>query len=187
MYYHIKLLIDNSRGETRINLSKEELIERYVDPYLKGDPILINGRTLDPYKLYRVKITCSETSLDKTIEQIKKDDALDRSPYSILRAGAEWRALDTANDITEQYINKAPGSIKNIAKIQNKNSSNQLQKDTLFSESSSQSDPLYDFKDSYDLDYYFNASHIANQDLVFDTFNFFKKDEGKFFLNLQIF
>ena len=35
------------------------------------------------------------------------------------------------------------------------------------------------FKDKNDLNYYFNADNIPNQDLVFQTYNFFKKGGGK--------
>jgi predicted nucleotide-binding protein len=113
MYYHIKLLTDNSSGETRINLTEDELKNRYVEPYLKGETILINGTTLDPYKLQRVKITSSDTTLDKVINQIKNEDELDPSPYKIFRDSVQWRAIDTATDVTDKFINKAPGSSKN--------------------------------------------------------------------------
>lgn len=113
MYYHIKLLVDNSRGETRINLTEEELLNRYVEPYLKGETILINGTTLDPYKLHRVKITSSDKTLDNAIKKIEKEDEEDSSPYSIFRAGAQWRAIDAATNVTEKFITKPPGSLKN--------------------------------------------------------------------------
>jgi hypothetical protein len=38
---------------------------------------------------------------------------------------------------------------------------------------------LLEFSDKNDLNYYFNANNIPNQDLVFDTFNFFRKGPGK--------
>lgn len=112
MYYHIKLLTDNSRGETRINLTEQELLSRYVEPYLKGETIIINGTTLDPTKLYRVKITSSDTTLDQVIKEIKEEDEQDPSPYSVFRSGAQWRAIDTATNVTDKFINKAPGSLK---------------------------------------------------------------------------
>lgn len=47
------------------------------------------------------------------------------------------------------------------------------------SESMSDKSDLLEFSDNNDLNYYFNANNIPNQDLVFDTFNFFKKGPGK--------
>jgi len=42
---------------------------------------------------------------------------------------------------------------------------------------------LSEYSEHYDLNYYFNAKNIPNQDLVFDTYNFFKKGEGKEFFD----
>ena len=42
--------------------------------------------------------------------------------------------------------------------------------------------PIIDgYKDTNNLNYYFNAVNIPNQDLVFETYNYFKKDDGKDF------
>ena len=34
MYYHIKLMQRIDDGELKINISEQELIDRYVEPYL---------------------------------------------------------------------------------------------------------------------------------------------------------
>ncbi len=112
MYYHIKLLYSNGQGELKINLSEKELVERYIDPYLLGETIVINGTTVDPTSLERVLITKSEETLTKIIEQLKYKDSLDRSIYKFLDSSPEWRAADMAEDITDKYINKPPGSKK---------------------------------------------------------------------------
>ncbi len=39
------------------------------------------------------------------------------------------------------------------------------------------------YKFRYDLNFYFNAKNIPNQNLVFETYNYFEKDEGKEFFN----
>jgi predicted nucleotide-binding protein len=103
--------IDN--GEARINLNKNELIERYVSPYLSGETIVINGTTVSPKNLWRVKITSSEKPLDEIVKRIEREDERDPSPYAIFNSSASWRAIDEATDVTEQYINKPPGRIKN--------------------------------------------------------------------------
>jgi hypothetical protein len=38
---------------------------------------------------------------------------------------------------------------------------------------------LLNYSDGHDLNYYFNASNIPNQELVFETYDFFKKGPGK--------
>lgn len=112
MLYHIKLLKRIDDGECRINLTENELIERYVIPYLKGELIVINGTTVDPKKIWRIVITSSENSLDELINKIETQDKKNRSPYSIFEASAMWKAIDAVPDVTDKFINKPPGSMK---------------------------------------------------------------------------
>ena len=115
MYYHIKLLYSTGSGELKINLSEEELIERFIEPYLTGDTIVINGTTVDPTSLERIQITKSEETLTKIIDRIKYQDSQNRSIYSFLNPSPEWRAADMVTDITDKFINKPPGSKKKKA------------------------------------------------------------------------
>ena len=112
MYYHIKLLYSTGRGELKINLTEEELLDRFIEPYLTGDTIVINGTTVDPTSPERIQITESEEKLTKIIDQIKYKDSQDRSLYKFLDDSPEWRAADLVNDITDKYINKPSGSKK---------------------------------------------------------------------------
>jgi predicted nucleotide-binding protein len=110
MLYHIKLMKRIDRGECKINITEEELLTRYVEPFIYGETIVINGTTLEPKELWRVKITQSEIPIDNIIQQIEQQDRIDRSPYSMLRPSAKWRAIDKVEDVTDKYINVAPGS-----------------------------------------------------------------------------
>jgi predicted nucleotide-binding protein len=110
MKYHIKLLSRIDDGEYKINLSEEELISRYIEPYIYGETIVINGTTVDPRNLWRIKIFESEDSIDKLVGEIEKRDQLDRSPYKILRGAPAWRAIDQLKDVTDNFINVPPAS-----------------------------------------------------------------------------
>jgi predicted nucleotide-binding protein len=99
-------------GECKVDISEEELLTRYVEPYLYGETIVINGTTMEPKQLWRVKITQSEDSLEPIIQKIRQRDQLDRSPYSFLKSSPKWRAIDEPEDVTDKYINAAPGSKK---------------------------------------------------------------------------
>lgn len=110
LFYHIKLLTSPSRGEVMINLTESELINRFVEPYLEGETIVINGTTIDPKKLNRIIISSTEKNLDDTIAKIEYEDSKDTSPYAFLRDGAKWRAFETGKVVTDKYINKPPGS-----------------------------------------------------------------------------
>lgn len=110
MFYHIKLMESSDSGEFKTDISEEELITRYIDPYLYGETIVINGTTLNPEHLWRVRISQSESSIAKLVTEIEHKDKLDRSPFALLRPSAGWRAIDELEDVTDTYINAAPGS-----------------------------------------------------------------------------
>lgn len=94
-----------------VNLTEDELLTRFVEPYLAGETIVINGTTLDPKKLHRFIITSTDKNLDRTIEEIKIEDAKDQSPYSMFGTSVKWRAIDTGKVVTDKYITKPPGSL----------------------------------------------------------------------------
>lgn len=98
MLYHIKLMNRIDSGECKINIIEEELLTRYVDPFIYGETIVINGTTVEPKDLWRVKVTQSENPIDQIVQQIEQQDQLDRSPYSMLQPSAKWRAIDKVED-----------------------------------------------------------------------------------------
>lgn len=112
MLYNIKLMKRINSGECKINITEEELLSRYVEPFIYGETIVINGTTLEPNDIWRVKITQSENSIDPIIQKIEQEDLMDRSPYKMLKPTAKWRAMDNFEDVTDKYINVAPGSKK---------------------------------------------------------------------------
>lgn len=110
MKYHIKLMHRIDRGECKSDISEEELTTRYVEPYIYGETIVINGTTLDPKELWRIKITQSEESIEKVIKEIERNDLHDRNPYKMLKSSPTWRAIDKFDDVTDRFINVPPGS-----------------------------------------------------------------------------
>lgn len=97
-------------GECKIDLSEEELVHRFIEPYTYGETIVINGTTLDPKGLWRIQITQSEASLEKTVAEIEHRDLQDRSPYRIFKSSATWRAIDKCEDVTDRFITVPSGS-----------------------------------------------------------------------------
>ena len=99
-------------GECKTDISEEELIKRYVEPYIYGEAIVINGTTINPNELWRVRISKSDDSISSIVDEIKQQDEMDNSPFRLLRSSPEWRAIDKLEDVTDNYINVAPGSKK---------------------------------------------------------------------------
>ena len=115
MFFHIKFR--KQRGVViKINLTEEELIERFVKTYLDGNEIMINGVLITQEEIKSIKITSSENSLDDIIEKIIDEDKHESDPYGIkfLVPSAKSRAMDEQKDVTELYINKVPLKKSNI-------------------------------------------------------------------------
>ena len=112
MLYHIILEHRKEDGECRIDLSEEELLERYVVPYAANETLVINGKTMLPEKIYRVIITSSEKSLIGRIMDIKVEDKRSQSPWSMFSSTPTRQAILECANVTDKYITKAPGSIQ---------------------------------------------------------------------------
>lgn len=110
--YHIKLLERANDGEWKVNITEEELLKRYVEPYKYGETIVINGTTIEPKEIHRVLITKSEGTIDSRVREIEQHDKANRSAYDIFKSVPEWRAIDEFEDVTDNFINVAPGSQK---------------------------------------------------------------------------
>ncbi len=107
---------DIDSGESRINIPESEIIERYVNPYLYGEDIVINGKVIRTWDIDRIKITCSDNPLDGIVHQIEQQDKQVLGLDKLYLTTAEWRAIDTGKDVTEKYINKPKGSLKQTTK-----------------------------------------------------------------------
>ena len=76
MYYHVivKPKSDQFYGEYKTDLTKEQLISRFIEPYEQGMPIVINGKTVQPDDLERITISESERTIESFIPQIRAED-----------------------------------------------------------------------------------------------------------------
>lgn len=125
MYYHIILNLDdkyhkNAWDKTEIKSDISELrsvIEKFVEPYQTGKPILINGRTIPIEQVERLRIFSSEIS-SNILEhnQELKREARDRNS-SVVAIGFYFNDLETAilqeKEITDELITYAKGTKKN--------------------------------------------------------------------------
>jgi hypothetical protein len=74
MFYHVRVTQKSNRSydETKLDLSEEQLRERFIDPYERGEPIVINGKTIPVDDLDRIRITSSEQDSRPLIAQAKR-------------------------------------------------------------------------------------------------------------------
>jgi predicted nucleotide-binding protein len=121
MFYHVRITQKSNRthDEVKLDLSKERLFSQFIEPYEKGDPIIINGKTILPEDLERIRIT--ET--DKDSSQILPIVEYERQQSSLIVIGGpsdEWKVADKGKDITDELIKSPPGCKKTEKKSEAK-------------------------------------------------------------------
>lgn len=116
MFYHviIKPKSDKYYGEYKTDLTKEQLISRFVEPYEQGMPIVINGKTVQPNDLERIKISKSERTIESFIPQIKAEDRASSVTF-IGGPSYTYKAIGRATDVTDDFIEGAIGYKKVLA------------------------------------------------------------------------
>ena len=115
MYYHviIKPKSDKFYGEYKTDLTKEQLISRFIEPYEQGMPIVINGKTIQPNDLERIKISESDKTIESFIPQIKAERA--NSSVAIIGGPSyTYQAISRAKDVTDNFIEGAIGYKKGL-------------------------------------------------------------------------
>ena len=117
-YYHVRISSKSnpSQTEVELDLSLEELTERFVDPYSRGQPIVIAGRAISSDDIER--ITLNESGEDATYQNralLKQQrhflmdlDQKSRLPPRILAARGE--------DVTARFITGPPGHTTKVAR-----------------------------------------------------------------------
>ncbi|TKJ44929.1 hypothetical protein CEE35_05935 [Candidatus Aerophobetes bacterium Ae_b3b] len=109
-FYHVRITQKSNRSndETKVNLTEEELKSRFLEPYEKGKPIIINGKTITMDDLERIRISKSNQPAESLIEEIKREEA-SSSVVFIGGPSYEWEAADKAEDVTDDFIKGSLG------------------------------------------------------------------------------
>lgn len=115
MFYHIRIKpkSDKRYGENKTDLTREQLIARYVEPYEQGKAILINGKTVEPDDIERVRISRSEKTIESYIPTIRAE-AMNSSVAVIGGPSYTHTAVNRAENVTDEFIEGAPGYKKDL-------------------------------------------------------------------------
>lgn len=119
MYYHVivKPKSDKFYGEYKTNLTKEQLISRFIEPYEQGMPIVINGKTVQPDDIERIKISESERTIESFIPKIRAEHQ--NSSVAIIGGPSyTYQAIGRAKDVTDDFIEGPVGYKKALATSQ---------------------------------------------------------------------
>jgi predicted nucleotide-binding protein len=116
-YFHVRITQKSkpTRDETKVDLSKEQLFLRFLEPYEKGEPIIINGKTILPNDLERIRISKSNVVSTDIINKLKYQDS-NSSVFVVGGPSYEWRAANEFDDVTDEFINGPVGYKKDTYK-----------------------------------------------------------------------
>lgn len=96
-----------TRSEVKLDLTQEDLEGRIVEPYVVGRPITINGKTIQPEDIERVKIT--KTDQDSTYLRSTAERITSSSPFRAVGQVEYYTANNMGTDVSDEFITGPPG------------------------------------------------------------------------------
>lgn len=137
MLYHViieKKLEKGTAGsheESKTDLTKEQLIARFIEPYDLGDSITVNGTTIRSSEISRLTVKATEASIESYIPALKAEDQ-----YSdfVMIGGPSYleRAIYNAPDVTDEFITGPAGGKKSTLVQKRSDSKNRSNSDRVF-------------------------------------------------------
>lgn len=112
MYYHIDIIQKHDYKELKINLSREELMSRIIEPYQQGNPIVINGKTIQLDTINRIRIFQTETLLDDEIKKFQVAYEKDSGQFKIFGPSPTLQAIESGKYVSDEFITGPPGYLK---------------------------------------------------------------------------
>ena len=107
-YYHVRITTKSNRGndELKLDLSKKQLTERFLIPYENGTVITVNGKSIEPDDIVRIKINRTNDNSSRLLPQIRAE----RSENGVMvPISDEWYVTDKGVDMTDEFILGPPG------------------------------------------------------------------------------
>lgn len=127
-FYHVRITLKSDRifDEVKLDLTKDTLIERFIEPYESGYPIITSGKTIDVLDIERLKINRTN-SPSKTLIPIIRDRR--KASKSIaLGISNEWYVTEEGEDVTDDFIRGSPGYKMETLRMIDSTSDLQIQK-----------------------------------------------------------
>ena len=109
-YYHVAISIkeDPSAREIRFDLSLEQLKARFLAPYGRGTPITIEGKSIPPNEIERIRVYESEHESAHYFPIVEQERQQRRGVLNL--TPLSWAVIQKANNVTDDFITGPPGS-----------------------------------------------------------------------------
>lgn len=112
--YHVRITThsNRTRDEIRLDLTREQVVSRFVEPYRQGRPIVIGGRTIPIEDIERLRINFTQENSDALLPQIRAER---RSSRAITPIPDDWYVTAHGQDMTDELIDVPAGTDERIA------------------------------------------------------------------------
>ena len=109
-YYHVRITQKSSpsHDETRLDLSFDELEERFLTPYRMGSTVVIQGKSIPVDDISRLRIT--KSAQDSNHYRPIVEEERRRSNVIAIGISNEWEIARKGEDVTDELIAGPPGS-----------------------------------------------------------------------------
>ena len=107
-YYHVRITTKSDRrhDEVKLDLSKEQLTERFLNPYEYGTNIIVNGKSIEPNDIERIKLNRTNKDSSRLLPQIRAEII---ASGIVIPISDEWYVTKKGEDITDELIKGSPG------------------------------------------------------------------------------
>ncbi len=118
-YYHVRIVLNSSDTskqilrETKLDLTREELEQRFLAPRHQGKPVAINGKTITWDSVDRILINQTEQSSKHLRPIVKNEQEKERgsSPTGgLFQSPVSWDIARKGKNVTDEFITGPPGS-----------------------------------------------------------------------------
>jgi len=110
MHYHVRITqkSNKSHDEVKVDLSKDRLIEQFISPYEKGEPIIVNGKTIAIDDIERIAISETEEDSKKIADRLAYEDSTSSVGFIPSRSYT-WRAAASGKNVSDEFIKGSAG------------------------------------------------------------------------------
>jgi len=118
MPFHLRISLKGNanNSEYKLDLTKEQLMEKYIKPYNEGVPFIINGKTIDPMIIDRVHINETMHMSNKYLPVLQAK-RYENNVISIVPIEYDLTKLE--NDVTDEFILGPPGHQRRAVESEN--------------------------------------------------------------------
>jgi len=110
-YFHVRLTPTGQKklsgDELALDLSQEQLEERFLAPRREGRPITVRGRTYEWDDIERIAVNETEESSEELLPRIQTERRGSKTKAAI---PDEWYVAERGRDVTDELVREPPGS-----------------------------------------------------------------------------